>query len=126
MSSIAIIAVRRLRASGRLLAPCTKRARVQVAVRRGTARCYDHAQLVHAQWAKVARDRIGVLVKRVATDDNIADIPSREGGTPAAMVELQASFWAPRLPSEAGQACTWEVLQERWRLSCRASVSHKI
>ena len=85
---------------------------MQVAVRRGTARRYDHAQLVHAQWTKIARDHVGVFVKRVATDDNIADIPSREEGTPAAMCVLQATFWEPRLPTEAGQAGTWQVLQE--------------
>ena len=48
--------------------------------RRGTARSWDHAQLVHEQWLQAARLRMQLFVKRVATDDNIADLPSREVG----------------------------------------------
>ena len=49
----------------------------EMAIRRGSARSWDHAQLVHAQWFQLVRLKINVLVKRVATDDNIADLPSR-------------------------------------------------
>ena len=51
---------------------------LQVCLRKGTARAYDHAQLVHAQWLHVARLNMSVYIKRVATNDNIADLPSRE------------------------------------------------
>ena len=50
----------------------------QVAVRKGTARSADHAQLVHAQWLFVAMYGIELFIKRVATDDNVADLPSRQ------------------------------------------------
>ena len=53
---------------------------VQASVRRGTARSWDHAQLVHEQWLQAALLEMQVFVKRVATDDNIADLPSREVG----------------------------------------------
>ena len=49
----------------------------QVSVRRGSARSWDHAQLVHEQWLHAALSGIEIFVKRVATDDNIADLPSR-------------------------------------------------
>ena len=48
-----------------------------MSVRRGTARSWDHAQLVHAQWLQLALMGSQVHVLRVATDDNIADLPSR-------------------------------------------------
>ena len=37
----------------------------------------DHAQLVHEQWLHVAITGMQLFIKRVATDDNIADLPSR-------------------------------------------------
>ena len=49
----------------------------EVSFRRGTARSLDHAQLVHTQWLQVARLGLEVWVKRVRTEDNIADLPSR-------------------------------------------------
>jgi hypothetical protein len=49
----------------------------EATIRRGSARSWDHAQLVHAQWFQVARLRAHVFIKRVDTDDNIADLPSR-------------------------------------------------
>ena len=48
----------------------------QVSVRKGAARSWDHAQLVDEQWLHAAVNGIEIFVKRVATDDNIADLPS--------------------------------------------------
>ena len=47
-------------------------------MRRGTARAFDHAQLVHAQWLHIIRLNIQIFVKRVRSKDNIADLPSRQ------------------------------------------------
>ena len=55
--------------------------RLQACFRKGAARAYVHAQLVHAQWLHVAQLHMRVFIKRVATDDNIADLPSREVGS---------------------------------------------
>ena len=52
-------------------------------MRRGSARSWDHAQLVHDQWFHAARTGMRLFVKRVATDVNIADLPSREVGVVA-------------------------------------------
>ena len=51
---------------------------VQVAVRKGTARAHDHAQLCHEQWLRLANLRAHAWVVRVDTDYNVADLPSRE------------------------------------------------
>jgi hypothetical protein len=50
----------------------------QLSVRRGSARAWDHAQLVHDQWLQVVKLRMDIFVKRVHTDDNVADLPSRK------------------------------------------------
>ena len=47
------------------------------AVRRGTARSWDHAQFVQEQWLHVARTRMELFVVRVGSKDNIADFPPR-------------------------------------------------
>ena len=49
----------------------------QVSIRKGSAKSFDHAQLVHAQWFHLTRMRAAIWVKRVGTHDNIADLPSR-------------------------------------------------
>ena len=51
---------------------------LQAALRRGSAKSYDHAQLVHAQWLHIATLHMRVWIKRVATESNIADLPSRQ------------------------------------------------
>ena len=47
-------------------------------MRRGSARTVHHAELVHEQWLHAARCRFHLFIQRVATDDNIGDLPSRE------------------------------------------------
>ena len=49
-----------------------------MALRRGSARSLDHAQLVHEQWLQAAKLGLQIFVLRVATNDNIADLPSRQ------------------------------------------------
>ena len=88
----------------------------QVSVRRGMSRQWDHAQLVHEQWSFLAVNAIDVHVVRVGTEDNIADIPSREAGTPQVCHRLNATHVQPTMPEHATDEDTWAVLQERWRL----------
>ena len=85
----------------------------EISVRRGTARALDHAQLVHEQWFQLTRMRTNVFIKRVHTDDNIADLPSRcEFGI---FREGPALEVPPSLCIEY-QGDAWEILQDRWRL----------
>ena len=48
---------------------------VQVAMRRGTARSFDHAQLVHAQWLHIIRLNIQVLSSEFAVKATLPIYP---------------------------------------------------
>lgn len=84
----------------------------KVAFRKGTARRTDHAQLVHEMWLQLALLEIDVHVVRVASKDNIADLPSR--GDYGMFDQIGAVWCAPSLDTVFMAADTWEVLQERW------------
>ena len=104
----------------------------EAATRKGTARSWDHAQLVHAQWLHAAIMGIDMHVVRVPTDDNIADLPSRkvrvlwlcsfQFPTHVHMLyqdlnifeSAGATFMPPRLDAMYEKPGAWEVLQERW------------
>ena len=108
----------------------------EAASKKGTAKYWDHAQLVHAQWLHAAMSGVDMHVIRVATDDNIADLPSRmvrdmkhwargaQRKTKRAFVyqefeileSAEAVFLPPRLDSMYANPAAWEVLQERWAL----------
>ena len=47
-------------------------------MRKGAAKAFDHNCIVHCLWLKAAREHIALFVDRVPTEDNIADLPSRE------------------------------------------------
>ena len=105
----------------------------EVSFRRGTARSLDHAQMVHTQWLQAAVLGLEVWVKRVKTEDNIADLPSRRVRHNycvlsssvyvfpccqdfALLNAMGALEVAPRLHDDYECTATWEVLQERWLL----------
>ena len=87
---------------------------LQVSVRRGTSRSWDHAQLVHHQWLQLAMLGVAAHIVRVGTHDNIADLPSREEF--ALLRARKAKEVAPILDETSAATETWEVLKERWRL----------
>ena len=88
---------------------------LQVSMRRGTARSWDHAQLVHEQWFQLAVLGTQVHVVRVGTHDNVADLPSRLDFK--LLRSKGASEVAPSTKKEDESPATWEVLKERWQLS---------
>lgn len=47
-------------------------------MRKGSARPFDHCSLVHVIWKRAAQLKLSLWVRRVPTDDNIGDPPSRE------------------------------------------------
>ena len=91
----------------------------EIACSKGTARSWDHAQLVHAQWLHAARERMQLYVKRVATEDNIADLPSRKSFR--LLTKLGAIKYCAKLDSPYEMPEVWEVLSERWNVGdqCR-------
>ena len=87
---------------------------LQVALRRGTARSYDHSQLVHAQWLHLAELGVQAHVLRVSTDDNVADLPSRLDFD--LLEACGAIYVAPKLLAKYEAEEAWAVLQERWQV----------
>ena len=45
---------------------------------KGSAKCWDHSQIVHDVWTHAFLNRIFLWVERVSTKHNISDLPSRE------------------------------------------------
>ncbi len=85
----------------------------QVATRKGTARSYHHAQLVHQQWLHAAVHGILLWVKRVATDDKIADLRSRLDFR--LLSAMGAREVEPKLDNAYMCAAMCEVLQLKWQ-----------
>ena len=48
------------------------------AARRGTAREFDHCCIAHSLWTKILHLHASVYVDRVPTEENLADLLSRE------------------------------------------------
>ena len=102
----------------------------ELALSRGRARSWDHAQLVHTQWLHAARMKMELFVRRVSTDDNIADLPSRkvrnnvvcnvtvhpcETRQEFKLLPMRGAIEVPPvLNDQLGQECAWAELQERW------------
>lgn len=87
--------------------------RMQAALRKGTAKAWDHAQMTHSQWLKIAQMQAFVHVKRVASEDNIADPPSRCDF--ALMENLEATAKQPILDKVLLEASAWADLEMRWK-----------
>ena len=105
---------------------------MEACFRRGSARSMDHAQLVHSQWLHAAACNMRLHIVRVATDDNIADLPSRMVGSHVLPVlsyhtlvshqdfellkRMGAAECEPKLCEQYMSGDAWDVLQERWHL----------
>ena len=50
----------------------------EASTRKGSAKHFDLCNIIHCIWSIALRGRFGLWVERVPTDDNIADLPSRE------------------------------------------------
>ena len=77
----------------------------QLAIRRGAARVWDHAQLVHQIWEDLLILKAHVFILRVATDDNIGDLPSRLSFS--LFERVGAVEVDPLIPEIYGKASTW-------------------
>ena len=75
---------------------------VESSTRKGASKQFDHTCLVHCMWLKAAQMHMHLYVERVPTDDNIADLPSREAydllksmGVVAVEAKLDRMFCCP-------------------------------
>ena len=73
----------------------------ECATRRGSAKAWDHNQIVHSLWTKAAALKCYMRVDRVPTELNISDLPSRMEykllqlmGTQFVEPELDEMFWS--------------------------------
>ena len=66
------------------------------ASRKGTARSWDHAVMIHDIWSMALRNNTAVWIERVGSDDNLSDLPSRESYL--LMGALHGQWRAPLLP----------------------------
>ena len=64
----------------------------QAATRKGSAKCKDHCGLIHEMWSHCLVNRTFPWIVRVATADNIADLPSREAYS---LIEKLGGVWRP-------------------------------
>ena len=78
------------------------------ATRKGAAKAFDHCCVVHSIWSKAAEIGIDMQVGRVATEANIADLPSR--GQYDLLGRLGALRAAPLLEERFCKPDAWEAL----------------
>ena len=83
--------------------------------RKGTARSWDHARIVHCIWKKAVTLGAHIWVQRVPTDDNIADLPSREKY--GLLERIGAVHTEPFLGPEFWHPEAWEALSVRQAFS---------
>ena len=68
---------------------------------------------MHEQWFYAVLHNMYLFVKRVPTDDNIADLPSRLDF--ALLEAIGAVSVRPVLAESFLESDTWEILSERWK-----------
>jgi len=71
------------------------------AIKKGSAKCFDHCHIVHTIWLMLMRLNASVYVTRVPTEDNVADLPSRRSysllekiGAKRLRPLLNRAFWS--------------------------------
>ena len=77
----------------------------------GSARQFDHTCLTHALWKHLLHLNVEAQIQRVPTDDNLADLPSRE--CYKFLQYLGIKRVKARLDNVYLQAQTWEQLSLR-------------
>ena len=50
----------------------------EAASKKGTAKCWDHCEIVHDIWTHALLNKSFLWIERVSSKDNISDLPSRE------------------------------------------------
>ena len=86
----------------------------EAAARAGVASSWDHTCIVHCLWKKAVQLRADLFIDRVPSDDNIADLPSREDYELLRVID--AVWRTPLLDDEFHCPDAWEALSLRWLL----------
>ena len=80
----------------------------EAATRKGVTKNFDQNALVHTMWKCFAQLNTGVWVERVPTEENLADLPSRE--CYALLEKLGAVRVEPILANIFAEAQAWSSL----------------
>ena len=89
--------------------------------KRGSAKHWDHTCIVHSIWRRAAALKTALWIERVPTDDNIADLPSREDYD---LLERIGAQWLPPVIDEAFlEPAAWSALTVKNILSRYASLA---
>lgn len=76
---------------------------------KGSAKSFDHRDLIHEMWTQAVACDMSLWVQRVSTDLNIADLPSR--GSFTALHKVNARYREPILIGPCWAAEAWS----HWR-----------
>ena len=68
----------------------------EAACRKGSAKSWDHAVMIHDIWSLALKNDTAIWIERVASDDNLSDLPSRESYE--LLHALRGRWRAPKLP----------------------------
>ena len=90
------------------------------AAKTGSAKQFDHACLAHCLWLRAAQLGIEMVVKRVPTKDNIADLPSR--GEFALLEWMGAERQEAKLDDMFLDVASWKSLSLRINLPRQGSL----
>ena len=75
----------------------------------GKAKSFDHCHLVHGMWAQALSRRMNLWVERVASNMNVADMPSRKHY--CVLNALKAKYRAPVFSSVYYEPASWKTLK---------------
>ena len=80
------------------------------ATAKGSARCFDHCEIIHEMWTHAVVNHMALWVARVPTELNLADGPSR--GDFSLLQCRSAEFRKPSLEERYWSAQAWEHLKQ--------------
>lgn len=74
----------------------------EAATRRGSAQAWDHCEMIHGIWTQAFLNQTHVWIVRVASDDNLSDLPSR---TEYKLLHELGAVWRPPLIAQPFVEC---------------------
>ena len=81
----------------------------EASTRKGASRQFDHTCIVHCLWSKAAQLGIEMVIDRVPSKDNLADLPSREEYS--LMHKIGAQNVEARMHPDFCSPTAWEALK---------------
>ena len=99
--------------SGRKVIVHSDNTGAEATTRKGSAKTFDHADILHEVWTHAVLNHMALWITRVATEVNIADAPSRMDYK--ALQSVGAEFKVPRLEEKYWATEAWRRFVPRVR-----------